>query len=136
MFGNENIGQAVKSTAKILFFVLFVGSVAGGIALLANGMTGQGIGLIAGGTVVSYLLCFFIHSFGYLIEKTEKIEKELEREKKEKERLVKESEEKAPSGYMDTDIKDKDKIDEILSLRKAGVIDEEECNRRLAELMK
>ena len=69
MFGNENIGSGMRVLSKILFWILALGAVAGGIVMLVYDNL-WGIALIAGGIIGSYLLCYFIHAFGYLIEKT------------------------------------------------------------------
>ena len=133
MFGNKNIGAGTKVLAKILFFVLAIGSLAGGIVMLVyNNM--WGIALIIGGIIGSYLICYLIHALGYLIEKTESKEEVEERHEKTMERDNSEADQ-IPAGFTKVDIDGKGEIDALIKLKQEGKITEEEYNERFKALL-
>ena len=133
MFGNENIGSGMRVLSKILFWILALGAVAGGIVMLVYDNL-WGIALIAGGIVGSYLLCYFIHAFGYLIEKTEQREEQIQRATKTSERDHTEAE-STPVGFTKVDIENKAELDALIEQRKKGEISEEEYTAKMKELL-
>ena len=133
MFGNENIGSGMRVLSKILFWILALGAVAGGIVMLVYDNL-WGIALIAGGIIGSYLLCYFIHAFGYLIEKTELQEEKVKRAEKTVERDQTEAE-STPVGFTKVDIENKAELDALIEQRKKGEISEEEYTAKMKELL-
>ncbi len=134
MFGKENIGARVKALSKSLFIILAVGLLVLGIYMLAK-ENWYGIAIIIGGIILSYIVCFLIHSLGYLIEKIENKEKNELREKSEKERVKKEAEELSSDGFEKSGVSSKEEIDKLSSLKKEGKITDEEYDRLLTELI-
>jgi hypothetical protein len=133
MFGNENIGSGMRALSKILFWISALGSVAGGIVMLVYDNL-WGIALIAGGIIGSYLLCYFIHAFGYLIEKTELQEEKEVRAEKTSERDQTEANQ-IPAGFTKVDIENKAELDALIEQRKKGEISEEEYTEKMKELL-
>ena len=134
MFGKENIGVTVKALARALFILLVIGLLILGIYMLTK-ENWYGIAVIIGGVILSYIVCFLIHSLGYLIEKTENREKQEQREKVERERVQKEAEESSKDGFEKATVSKKSEIDNLSALKKEGKITDEEYDRLLTELI-
>ena len=134
MFGKENIGVTVKALARALFILLVIGLLILGIYMLTK-ENWYGIAVIIGGVILSYIVCFLIHSLGYLIEKVENREKQEQREKVERERVQKEAEEAPTEGFEKATVSKKSEIDTLSTLKKEGKITDEEYDRLLTELI-
>lgn len=118
----KNIGAKIKTLAVVACWIGIVGSVVFGIILMAlpsylGGNAGLGIAVLLGGSLFSWLGCFYTYGFGELIEKTTEIAK------------------KANNGFL-TDAQqvksdyqsnlETDRIQRLNRLRSQGLITEEE----------
>lgn len=69
----NNIGEKIKSLARILSIVAMIGFVATGIVILIIGVWWVGVLIIAGGVLLSWVSSFVLYGFGELISKTTEI---------------------------------------------------------------
>ena len=71
----DNIGEKIKTLAKVLCWIGIIASVVGAIALWAQNSRyyntiALGFGVLIGGAVGSWIGSFFMYGFGELIEET------------------------------------------------------------------
>ena len=67
----ENIGSKIKTLAKVIFIILSIVSVVGGLTLLDTKIGVFGILIAALGVLFSLVGTFFLYGFGQLIENTD-----------------------------------------------------------------
>ena len=92
----DNIGEKIKTLAKVIAFVGIISSIIGGISLISQGIGinqrnwsssgGElsiflGIASLIGGSIISWISSFFMYGFGELIEVTSEIKKHIYGEK-------------------------------------------------------
>ena len=78
-----NIGAKIKMLAQIIAWLGIVGSVLGGLALIAQGvespgdesLAGMGVAILIAGPLVSWISSLFFFGFGELLEKAAEIAK-------------------------------------------------------------
>lgn len=111
----NNIGGKIKTLAKFVAWIGIIGSIIGGIALIAtdDAFIATGIIVLLGGSLLSWIGSFFTYGFGELIERTCLIE--------ERSRIS--------SGF--TGGSRHRQLDHLLTY---GLITEEEYNQKIAEL--
>lgn len=71
-----NIGDKIKSLAKVIAWIGIAGSVISGFVMINSGYGVSiimGIGVILGGSLISWISSWFLYGFGELIEKTTEI---------------------------------------------------------------
>ena len=74
LFGN--VGGKIKVLSYVMFFILAIGAIISGIALMINGYGGlkaMGFGIMAGGPFVAWILCWFLYGIGQLLDDVHEI---------------------------------------------------------------
>ncbi len=71
----DNIGGKIKTLAKIFCWIGIVFSVIFGIFLIIGEQVIIGLGLLFGGSILSWISSFVLYGFGELIDNSEKIKK-------------------------------------------------------------
>lgn len=70
-----NIGAKIKGLAKFIAYVGIAGSVITSFILIGGEAIGTGLGVLVGGSLISWIGSWFMYGFGELIEKTTDIAK-------------------------------------------------------------
>ena len=73
----HNVGKKIKVLAQVMFYIMLVGAVIGGVALISSDdeLVPVALGVIAGGALFAWIGSVFIYGFGELIDKTAAIER-------------------------------------------------------------
>ena len=69
----ENVGNKIKILAKTITIIGIIGSIIGGISLMASELILEGLLVIVGGSLFSWVGSFVLYGFGHLIETAEEI---------------------------------------------------------------
>ncbi|MBR6694275.1 MAG: hypothetical protein IKL62_04945 [Clostridia bacterium] len=72
----HNVGKKIKVLAQVMFYIMLVGAVIGGVALISSDdeLVPVALGVIAGGALFAWIGSVFIYGFGELIDSAQAIE--------------------------------------------------------------
>ena len=117
----DNIGGKIKLLAKIMFCIMAIGSVIGGIVIISDGYDDVilvGVAVMLLGPLFAWVSSWFMYGFGELIEKTGEIARNT-----------------YPGTKSVTQAKvDFERINKLEKLRAEGLITEEEYQQAIANI--
>ena len=127
----NNIGAKIKVLAQVIAWVGIIGCVITGFALIAQGadmryggeaLIGAGIGVLIGGSLISWISSWLLYGFGELIVKTTEIAKNTAK--------------RASSGSLTAKMENDEKLKSLIAWKENGMISEEEFETKKQALLR
>jgi hypothetical protein len=125
----NNIGEKIKVLAQVIAWIGIIGNVIAGFILIAQGADSYngsealiGVGILIGGSLISWIFSWFMYGFGELIVKTTEI--------------AKNTASGASFDSLTAKIENDVKMKALITWRESNLISEEEFEMKKQSLLK